>query len=211
MKLRTVSVRTVLLLGLAVGVPVSGFALDLPTIPTNVVAGGEVILATTIPPSGLLVPSAVFVDTPPFTDLLAEAVGRWRVEELGERPGGALVIGLFRPPAFAGPTLGTPPRRIAEVPPPLPSPISTPMPLYPPTARGDRVVLVVLRIGERGGIERIRRIESTPFDEVAVDTLLDWRFEPGRPGIVLAVLGFREPVDLVSRRIEPGPRASPGP
>ena len=72
-------------------------------------------------------------------------------------------------------TVDTPPRPLRQVP-----------MQYPPQAKARGVegyVVVSLLIGESGDVQRVRVLESEPggvFEEVAVEAIRGWRFEPAR-------------------------------
>jgi TonB family protein len=173
--------------------------------PSQVVGGGEVLLELAVGDDGAVAHVATLRDTPPFTELLREAVGGWRFEPATEDgralPSSVLVAGVFRPPVLAGPALGTPARDLGPPCSEVPFPLEWVVPPYPPTALGDGIVLVEVTVGTDGKVTDSRGVEGNdPFAEAALDAVRKWRFRPAcrhdRPVPATADLlfGFRSPV-----------------
>jgi outer membrane biosynthesis protein TonB len=202
----------------------------LPEIPTVAISGGDVLLELSVSREGRVEAINVLRHTAPFTDALGEAVRTWQFRPAEDadvpKPGAeidlrtrkpvasrVLVAALFRPPALYSTTLGEPPMDVAApseaVPVPL-APIA--MPLYPPLAVGQGVVLTELRVGANGRLIDARVIRSAPpFDGPTLDVVRRLLFRPARvhgravPGFVYVVTGFRSPI------VQPtGPPAKPG-
>jgi len=188
----------------------------LPPLPQMAVGGGEVLLAITVDRAGLVAALRPLRATPPFTDLVIDAVRGWRfapATEVTGDPGRSgeprrtpvastvLVAAVFRPPALRGPTLGELPEDVAAASPETAFPLSTTMPPYPPTARSGGVVLLEALIGADGAMADATIIRpAPPFDDAARSALLRWTFRPARragapvPTFVYVLFGFRVPV-----------------
>jgi TonB family protein len=181
----------------------------LPMLPTEAVGGGQVFLEVAVTAAGHVDAVKPLRTTPPFTALVVNAVSRWNFEP-AEREGLAvgstvLVVALVRPPSLLVPTLGELPRDVAAPSGATPFPEVTVLPAYPPSADGNGVVLVQLRIDVDGRVASAAVVRSTPpFDEAALDAVRQWRFRPpvdggGLPTVAYAILGFPVPV------VGPGP------
>ena len=115
-----------------------------------------------------------------------------------------LVLGLFRPPALYAGTLGTPPVDVGRASEAVPYPTSPPpLPIFPPNAMMDGVVVVELSIDPSGAVAGIRLVHSSAsFDQAALDTISYLRFRPAQlrgrpaPSFVYVVAAFRTPVTL---------------
>jgi hypothetical protein len=92
---------------------------DLPSLPPpNVVGGGEVMIEATIDQRGALTGPIVLRSTPPFSNLVLDAVSRWAFTPARATTGGketvvdgtVLIAAVYRPPTLMnGPTLGNRP------------------------------------------------------------------------------------------------------
>jgi TonB family protein len=179
-----------------------------PRWPVTATGGGEVILHTRVNPDGTPELILGVLETPPFAEALREAVREWQVPWAAAEAGpDILVVGVFRSPALLELSNLPAPPSAAIAPPALPFPVEWARPVYPPTATGDGVVIVELRVGASGGIRGATVVRSAPgFDAAAVDIAWQWRFRPavrdGRPVPTIAylVFGFRAPVTLPSSR-----------
>ena len=176
--------------------------------------GGEVLLELTITPEGTVQRLDRLRTTPPYTDLLAEAVVGWRFEPAttiveGKKKaatGHVLVVALFRPPTlYAGTSAGGRPESVGIPSPYLPSAAALGLPAYPPMALGDGLVLIEMEMAPNGELRGTKVVgASSGFDEAALDAVKRWRFTPARaPGVpgtvfVYAVLGFRAPLGPAS-------------
>ena len=172
--------------------------------------GGEVLLELTIDPNGVVQRVGRLRATPPYTELVADAVAAWQFEPattmIDQRrtatTGSVLVAAVVRPPSlYAGPASGPSPRDVAGPSPYVPYPEALAMPAYPPTAVGSGLVLVEITM-TAGGEPRDFRLVSpvSGFDVAALDAVRKWRFRPAPATdvpdrvFVYAVLGFRTPL-----------------
>lgn len=187
---------------------------DLPAGIPPALGGGEVLLELTINAAGAVERLDVLRSTPPYTELVAGAVAKWRFEpataiveqKRTQATGHVLVAALFRPPLlYGGPAAGVPPKSVAVPSPYVPTPAALVLPAYPPTARGDALVLIEIEMGRDGKLRGTRVVgPSTGFDAAALDAVTQWRFTPPRaPGVpsamfVYAVFGFRAPLGPAS-------------
>jgi TonB family protein len=164
-----------------------------------------VLLEIEVGNDGKVVKGATLRSTPPFTELLVEAVRSWRFEPAEERgqevESAVLVAGMFRPPTLMGPTVGEPPEDVSTPSSTIPVPYTMTPPVYPPKALADRVVLVEVAIESDGTVEAARAVRSVAgFDEAATRAALQWKFRPARrdgrpvPSFAYIVFGFRQPV-----------------
>jgi len=177
----------------------------------QIVAGGEVLLDLTVGDDGQVAGVGRLRVTPPYTDLVAEAVGSWRftpaevpTKEKKRRrvESHVLVAAVYRPPAgYNGRTLGEPPKDVARPPAYLPMPHELIAPPYPPTGRGDGTVVLEVEVGADGHPEGIRVVHSGGgFDSAALQATQGWSFAPAHlddlavPAYVYVVMGFREPI-----------------
>jgi TonB family protein len=181
-----------------------------------VVGGGQVILEITVDPTGLVTAVAPLRITPPFADLIADAVRGWRFVPAEEsaapaRPGElpspnaveakVLVVAVFRPPALTAPTRGELPRDVAAASDEIPFPFTISMPPFPPAAAGSGVVLLEARVNGSGAVTEANVIRSAPpFDTTAQIAVRQWRFRPARvrgtpvSTLVYVIVGFPVPV-----------------
>ena len=187
----------------------------LPAIPIAAVSGGEVFLDVHVDAAGRVADVRVLRATPPFTEEVVAAVRGWQFlpaeDDLAGDAGGVrrripvdahvFVAAVYRPPTLNGPTLGDPPKDLANPSEALPAALAWPMPVYPADAIFDGVVLAEAQVGADGRIDRARLIRSTPvFSQAALDALRAWTFRParvaGRPvaSRVYVVFAFRQPV-----------------
>jgi TonB family protein len=192
---------------------------QLPQVAPMAVGGGEVVMELSVTADGRVAAVTVLRATPPFADAMTAAVRRWTftpAEDVARpAPGTApdprtrkpmaskvLVIGLFRPPALFGGTLGQPPADVgkpSEGAPALTSPLT--LPLYPPTAMFDGVTLTQISLSATGSVDGVRLLRSSPaFDEPTLAALKSLSFRPprvhGQPAAanVYVVAAFRQPV-----------------
>ncbi len=190
-----------------------------PRIPVQAVSGGEVSLELAVDSEGRVVAVKVLRDTPPFTKELVTATLTWQfkpaedaelpttgraIDPATRRTVGSkvLVVGLFRPPALFPTTLGQPPVDIATPSDAVAVPLAFPaMPLYPPQALFDGVVLAEQRVRADGAVASTRVLRSAPgLDAPALDVLRGLRFRPARvhgltaAAMVYTVSAFRQPI-----------------
>jgi TonB family protein len=192
---------------------------SLPQIPIQAVSGAEIAVEAAVSADGRVTDIAIVRDAAPFTEFLASAVRGWQFAPAVDAvaaPSGqgeasvaetrvaskVLVIGLFRPPALFPGTLGTPSADVGRPSENVPYP-TTPLtlPVFPPNALMDDVVILELAIGPEGNVARTRVVRSAAiFDQPALDAVAGMRFRParvhGRPASSFAyvVAAFRQPV-----------------
>lgn len=177
-----------------------------PDLPIRTAGGGEVLLDVEVAPDGAVNDVRVLRVTPPFTDLVVEAVRSWRFETVQEvdepYPERVLVAALFRAPSFySATTAGAAPVDVGSSS-AVPFPTEMVAPPYPPNTTGDAVVIAELSVGARGEI-LASKISSggPPFDAAALEGLRGWRFRTPPSGrgarwrpSAIVIFGFREPV-----------------
>jgi hypothetical protein len=148
--------------------------------------------------------------TPPYTNIVLDAVARWHFTPAQMRTdgkdvtvnGSVLIAAIYRPPTLMnGPTLGERPRDLANASSNSPYPVSTVVPAFPTQARMGSVLLYEVSLDEVGRIANVRGIGADPgFDSAAKDALIQWKFRggsvAGRPAAstVYVVFGFASPV-----------------
>ena len=195
----------------------------LPPIPIRAIGGGEAFLELTVTSRGVVRAVRTLRATPPFTEAMSNTVRSWQFHpaegEIEPEPGQpvdpkprrpveskVLVVGIFRPPTLNTPTLGEPPKDVASPSNETPFPLATVMPLYPPLARENGIVLVEVRVDAGGGVADAKVIRSTPpFDEPTRDAARRWTFRPARVhgtsvvGLAYIVFAFRQPITVTPR------------
>jgi hypothetical protein len=204
-----------LLLAVTVFTPpvlVSGAPSGLPG--PNVVAGGQVLIEATVDTSGALVRPVVLRTTLPFTNMVLDAISRWRFapahgpdregkDQLIESQ--ILVGAAYRAPTLVnGPTLGTPPADVAGASVSAPYPVTTAVPVQPLRVISGGVVLMELSLDEAGATTLVRLVGGdSSFESAARDALSGWRFRgatvEGRPvpSKAYVVMGFPLPVVVI--------------
>jgi TonB family protein len=177
----------------------------------QIVGGGEVLLDLTVGTEGEVAGVGRLRVTPPYTDLVAEAVGSWRfspaevtTQDKKRRrvESHVLVAAVYRPPALEnGASLGEPPKDVAKPPEALPSPRELIAPPYPPTGRGDATVVLEIEIGPSGNPDAVRVIHSGGgFDSAAIQAAQAWSFAPAHldaravPAYAYVIMGLRAPI-----------------
>ena len=180
-----------------------------PPLPALAVGGGQVLLEVSVGTDGRVTDVKPLRTTPPFTEMLTQAVRGWRFRPAEDvdssRPGDTrsgppapvaskvLVAGVFRPPALSMPTLGEAPKEGAPASDDTAFPLTISPPAFPPQAIRGGVVLLEARVdrgGEVGAIKVLR--SSAPFDDAARGAVSDWIFRPARVhGAVRADMGVR--------------------
>ena len=159
---------------------------SIPKTPPWAASGGDVLLSVAVSASGTVSAIDVLRTTPPFTDILVEAVRTWRfVPALDAKrtpmDTRVLVGTVIRFPVLAGPTLGTPPKDVSTADVRVPFPAQTTQPLYPPNARDTGMVLVESRVDATGHVVGVTAVRSSPaFDSAALDAARTWTFRPAR-------------------------------
>jgi hypothetical protein len=183
--------------------------------PIVAIGGGEVVLELTVSADGRVTQISQLRATPPYTDLVADAVRAWQFEPTTKAVEGrgvaavgpVLVAAVFRPPSlYAGPAAGTPPRTTGGPSARLPGVDSLVMPGYLATAVGDVLVLIEIEMSRTAQPIAYRILgPASGFDDAALDAVGDWRFSaPPSPDVperlfVYAVVGFRTPVAALTR------------
>ena len=191
----------------------------IPQIPVLAVSGGEVLLEASIDKEGRVTAIKPLRHTPPFTDAVAAAVRTWTfapAEDIDVPAPGALpdpatqrpiestvlVAAVFRPPALFAVTLGEPPRDVATPSEGVSFPlVPLQVPVYPPMALADGVVLLELDVAAHGGLRNTKILRSAPaFDAPALEAARTLLFRPARVhkravgAFVYVIAGFRQPV-----------------
>jgi hypothetical protein len=177
----------------------------------NVVGGGEVLIEATVDTSGALVHPIVLRTTAPYTNMLLDAITRWRFAPAHgpDRQGRdhlvesqVLIGAAYRPPTLAnGPTLGTPSSDVGHASTGSPYPVTTAMPTQPPQASSAGVVMLELSLDESGATKGIRMVAGNPaFAAPAQNALAAWRFRGAAidghpvPSMAYVIMGFPLPV-----------------
>lgn len=180
--------------------------------------GGEVVVELTIDPRGAVAQVERFRVTQPYADLVVNSVAEWQFEpatvvlegRAASVAAPVLVVALFRPASFySGPAPGVPPQVLGAPSPRLPRVESIAMPMYPPTATGDGIVLVEIEMSGRAEPRNYRIVGSaSAFDAAVLDGVRAWRFgAPQTPDVpdplfVYAMVGFRSPLAPATPRRE---------
>jgi outer membrane biosynthesis protein TonB len=179
--------------------------------------GGEVVLEVSIDSRGAVAQVERVRVTPPYADLVVDAVAEWRFEPATVMLEGratsvaasVLVVAVFRPASFySGPVPGVASQVLAASSARVPHVKSIVMPAYPPTATGDGIVLVEIELSRRAEPRNYRIVgPASGFDGAALDAVRAWRFgAPQTPDVpdplfVYAMVGFRAPLaPIVPRR-----------
>jgi TonB family protein len=176
---------------------------EMPVVPVQVLAGGEVFLELLVSRDGRVDSIRTLRTTPPFTDDVIAAVRGWRF--MPANAGGPVgsrvfVAAMFTPPALNGPTLGEPPQDLASVSEESPMPIVSAPAAYPLRAVGNGRVLVEVTIDNASALTDARVVVSSPaFDAAAVAAAKSWSFaDAHRNGNAVTthaylLFGFQQP------------------
>jgi TonB family protein len=186
-----------------------------PVLPALTVGGGQAFLELTIRSNGTVESVRPIRSTPPFTQVLSDAVAGWRFTPALEaatdadgKPIGpstvsskVMVASMFRAPTLLTPTLGEKPADVGAPSADVAYPSSIQEPPFPPRALAAGVVLIEASVDISGNVANARVIASSPaFDQAALDTARRWRFKPalikGRamPTYAYLVFGFPQPI-----------------
>ena len=187
-----------------------------PPLPALATGGGQVVLQVSVNRAGQVADVTPLVSTPPFTEFMVRAVRGWQfqaAEDVVQAGASAstqsrervesnvLVVGVFRPPALLGPTLGEQPKQVHVASIDMAFPERIDMPPYPMNAFTPGVVLVEARLGVDGKVVDASAVNAAPpFDAVAVTATREAAFRPahvrGRAvaSRVYIVFGFAQPV-----------------
>jgi hypothetical protein len=201
---------------------------ELPALPAPTAAGGgEVLIEATVDRSGALRHPIILRGTPPYVQMVLDAVSKWRfepalivgsdgVESAIDMP--VAISGVYRPPTLTNtPTIGEPPRDWSKPSIEVAYPVSVEMPNYPADVRDGGVVLLEVKINEAGGVTETRGIASTGgFEGASREALAKWRFRGASyrarpvPSTAYALFGFRppSPAQLVPPTAKPPFRGS---
>lgn len=179
--------------------------------PIDTVGGGQVLLEATVGTDGSVTRVDRLRVTPPYADLLADAVSGWHFAPATHEVRGrrepvetrVLIAGVFRPPAlYLGSNIGEVPQTTGAPSDQVPAPHELLAPSYPPNGRGSAVAILEAEVGPDGVTRGVRVVQSGGgFDDAAQQALQSWSFDPahrdddGRvASYVYAVFGFREPI-----------------
>ena len=194
---------------------------ELATLPvTTTAGGGEVLIEAIVDRSGVLTRPIILRGTPPYTQLVFDAIAKWRftpartvgldgVERTVEMP--VSIGAAYRAPILLnGPTLGETPKEWSRPSVDVAYPLATAMPNYPPGARDGGVVLLEVMVNEAGVVTETRSVASKGgYESVSRDALASWRFRGAShrarpvPSTAYVLFGFREPVAPVMFVPEP--------
>jgi TonB family protein len=186
----------------------------------NVAGGGEVIVEAIVDRTGKVTRPTVVRGTPPYTNMVLEAVVRWQFQPARVRGlDGAdtavempvAIAAIYRAPALNAPTLGEAPKDWSKPSSDVAYPLSMEMPSYPPQARDGGVVLLEVALNDVGAITGIRGIASTGgFESASREAITKWRFRGGSyrarqvATTAYVLFGFRAPV-VSSPQLPPSP------
>jgi len=179
----------------------------------TVLGGGEVLIEAIIDRSGTVTRPVLLRSTPPYSQLMLDAVMRWQfLPARAQNPAGGdapveasvMIAAVYRPPTmYNGPTLGDGPRDVATASGEAALPTLLVQPAYPPLAHNVEYTSVVFEVlvDESGAIREVKPVATDPaFEGVAREALKQWRFRPGSvrgrpsPATVCVLFGFRPPV-----------------
>jgi TonB family protein len=184
--------------------------------PPTVVGGGEVLVEATIDKTGALTHAILLRSTPPYGEMVLDAIRRWRFTP-ARAPGAdgmdqvveaaVLIAAVYRAPTVLnGPTLGTAPLDMSTPSVETPYPVAMPTPAFPVQAGSGGVVMIEVSLDEAGISRGTRVVRSDPaFDTVARDAVSRWQFRGAtlrsRPvsSTVYVILGFASPVVVVPK------------
>ncbi len=185
---------------------------EVPALPVaTVVGGGEVLIEVVIDGRGLPSRPVLLRSTPPYTQMMLDAIRRWQfvpaveVDAKGQKTiveAPVLIAAIYRPPTLHdGPTLGESPTHITTASADVAYPARLIPPRYPVRALGAAAILFEVSLDETGTISDARPLATAPgFETAARDALRQWTFRPalvrGRPAAASAyvLFGFRAPV-----------------
>lgn len=185
--------------------------------PLTIAGGGEVLLELSVDSQGRVSHIDRLRVTPPYTDMVAEAVENWRftpAESYSERnrrrlvDSRVLVAAVYRAPAlYNGRTVGEVPKDIAKPSSSIPTPEELLPPTYPPNGSGDATALLELEVGVDGTTRDVRVVHSGGgFDSAALQAVQRWTFRPARsadevalPSFAYVIVGFRQPIQPAIR------------
>jgi TonB family protein len=165
---------------------------ELPIVPVQAAAAGEVLLSLNVSAAGAVGAVDVLRTTPPFTDAVIAAVRAWRFAPAADEQ---------RRPVASRVLVGEPPKDVAPAATALPMPLTTPIPQYPPNARYPGTVMIETLVAPSGRVVAVTAIRpNPPFDESAMEAARGWLFRPAQgPGLppntyAYLIFAFRQPV-----------------
>jgi TonB family protein len=182
--------------------------------------GGEVLIEVIVDKSGAVTRPTVLRSTPPYAQMVLEAVGRWRFvpahireedgsDQIVEAP---ILIGAVYRAGFDEPTLGPAPVDLKPPSSNAPYPITMPGPRYPPLALFGGVVLLEVSLDEAGITRAVRVVRSNPpFDVPSRESVSQWKFRGASmqsrpvPSNAYILLGFVAPLVNPASVVTPGP------
>jgi hypothetical protein len=184
---------------------------ELPPEPSvTVVGGGDVMIELIVDVQGRATRPAVLRNSPPFTQMVLAALGRWQFEPAREvddrgKPREVevpiTVTALYRPPTLNAPSLGQRPTTSGTPSGDVAYPLSIVLPAYPPHAMLGAVVLFEVLLDDAGQMRGARAFGPLAgFEDAARDALAKMRFRGaihrGRPvpSVTYVLFGFRPPV-----------------
>jgi TonB family protein len=185
---------------------------EVPTVPVQTVGGGQVFVELAVSDAGKVTDVKTLRTTPPFTDLIVNAMEGWRFtpaqdtddpkKPVHDVASTVLVAAVFRPPVLLnGPVAGEPPKDVAGASATSPFPGQVIVPSFPATAMASGTVLVEVDVDPAGAVSDARVIVSAPgLDAAALDAARRWTFRPARlhalaaRSVAYLVFGFRQPV-----------------
>ena len=191
---------------------------ELPIVPVQAVAAGEVLLSLNVSPTGSVGAVDVLRTTPPFTNTVVAAVRGWHFapatdEQRKPAASRVLVGAMFTSPSLRVPTVGEPAKDVAPAATSLPMPLTTAMPLYPPGARFAGTVMLETLVAPSGKVVAVTTIRSSPpFDEPAMEAARGWLFRPPQGPSLPAnnyaylIFAFRQPLVGASPPVGASPR-----
>lgn len=188
---------------------------NLPAVtPPNTIAGGEVLIEAFVSQEGVVTKTVPIRITPPYTQLMLDAVPRWQFQPamtlnkkgLKERVDtSVLITALYRPATLLnGPTAGWPPKDIASASADVPFPFTLISPAYPlktvnvPFGRA----LFEVELRDHGEVQTVLHIAGDAgFEVVSAEALRQWKFRPstfrGLPARSVAYVFFGFPAPVI--------------
>lgn len=200
--------------------PARFLAGTVPVVPVTALGGGQVIVELTVSEDGRVTAVTPLRTTPPFTDLVVEAVRNWQFRPAEQDVGAdrdrvgvsrqmmsiesrVLLAAIFRPPVLTGPTLGEIPRDFRRASDDVAFPLATAVPPLPPMASKSGVVLLEVDVDRNGAVADVAVVQSVPsFDDAARAAVKTWKFRLAQvrnlsvPTVVYVLFGFRVPVSI---------------
>ena len=182
---------------------------ELPPVPSPmVVGGGEVLVEALVDARGFPTRPTVLRGTPPYTQMVLDALARWHFEPARATDDGGreiavempiTVAAVFRPPTLYNMVLpGEPPRDFSRPSAEVAYPLTLPTPAFPPNAVMGAVVMYELLLDQAGRITESRSVQSVGgYEGVARDALGTMQFRGASyrarpvPARAYVLFGFR--------------------